>query len=235
VFYKKLKSIQTVARKNTPLNYEILSVLLLFAYPDRLAKKRAKSDGKYILSNAKGATLQMEDSLFTQEFLVVANLYAHERDSLINLALSITMADLEEYFSSFILTQESILYNKEVKNFEIRENSTFFSFSLMMSHMSKHPIGRFIHLPTVPLEDSVFPPQSSSHNRNLGNVTRWNRRGEGNALGQPSSQNQTLFVLTFLQRQIQMVACQLLVFFYFLFFLFFFFFPLSVSLFLSTL
>ena len=52
---------------------------------------------------------------------------------------------------------------------------------------------------------------------------------EGNALGQPSSQNQTLFVLTFLQRQIQMVACQLLVFFFF-FCLFLFLPPLGLPL-----
>ncbi|MEA1892837.1 MAG: ATP-dependent helicase HrpB, partial [Campylobacterota bacterium] len=129
-FYKKLKSIKKVAKKNSSLNGGILSVLLLFAYPDRLARRRSNKSDKYILSNAKGAKLHVEDSLFNQEFLVVANLQAHERDSVINLALSITKADIERYFSSFITKEESISYNKELKKFDIRESSYFLKLQL---------------------------------------------------------------------------------------------------------
>ena len=124
-FYKKLKGIKKGVKKNTLLNQEILSVLLLFAYPDRLARRRTKNDNKYILSNAKGALLNLEDSLFNQEYLVVANLYAKDKNSVINLALSITMAEIEEYFSSFIVKNSSINYNKGLKKFDIRENSYF--------------------------------------------------------------------------------------------------------------
>ncbi|NOQ32221.1 MAG: ATP-dependent helicase HrpB [Helicobacteraceae bacterium] len=124
-FYRKLKSIKKVTKKSTLLKHDILSVLLLFAYPDRLAKRRSKNDNKYILSNAKGAILYVEDSLFNEEYLVVANLNAHDRDSVINLALSITMAEIQEYFSSLIINKESITYNKEAKKFDIRENSYF--------------------------------------------------------------------------------------------------------------
>ncbi len=129
-FYKKLKNIKKVSKKNTSFDQEMLSVLLLFAYPDRLARRRVKNDNKYILSNGKGATLHVEDSLFNQEFLVVANLHAHDRDSVINLALSITMSEIEEYFSSFIVNTESINYNKEAKKFDIRESSYFLKLQL---------------------------------------------------------------------------------------------------------
>ena len=129
-FYKKLKSIKKVAKKNTSFNHEMLSVLLLFAYPDRLARLRTKNDNKYILSNAKGAILHIEDSLFNQEYLVVANLNAHDKDSVIHLALSITMAEIEQYFSAFIVNKESITYNKEAKKFDIRESSYFLQLQL---------------------------------------------------------------------------------------------------------
>ncbi|MDF1875469.1 ATP-dependent helicase HrpB [Sulfurimonas sp. SAG-AH-194-I05] len=129
-FYKKLKSIKKVQKKNTSLNIEMISVLLLFAYPDRLARKRTNNDNKYILSNAKGAKLHMEDSLFNEEYLVVANLHAHDKDSVINLALSITMIGIQEYFSSLIVNKESITYNKEAKKFDIRENSYFLKLQL---------------------------------------------------------------------------------------------------------
>jgi len=124
-FYKKLKSIQQVQMKKSSLKKEILGVLLLFAYPDRLAKRRNYNENKYILSNGKGAVLHYEDSLFNEEFLVAANLHAHNKDSVINLALSISMADIEEYFSSYLSTKQSITYNKETKKFDIKEETYF--------------------------------------------------------------------------------------------------------------
>ena len=124
-FYKKLKSFQQTAKKNSSLRTDILSILLLFAYPDRLAKRRVKKGNKYILSNAKGALLHNEDPLFDEEYLVAANLHAHDKDSIIHLALSISVPDIEKYFSSFIHTKESITYNQETKKFDIREETYF--------------------------------------------------------------------------------------------------------------
>ncbi|MCK4975014.1 MAG: ATP-dependent helicase HrpB, partial [Sulfurimonas sp.] len=142
-FYKKLKSIKKVAKKNSSLNTEMLSVLLLFAYPDRLARLRTKNDNKYILSNAKGAILHVEDSLFNQEYLVVANLNAHDTDSFINQALSISKAEIEQYFSSFIVNKESITYNKEAKKFDIRESSYFLQLQLHSKPSQSSPKQNF--------------------------------------------------------------------------------------------
>ena len=129
-FYNKLKSIKKVAKKNSEIDQEMLSVLLLFAYPDRLAQQRIKDDNKYKLSNGKGAILHGEDTLFNQEFLVAANLQANDRDSFINLALSISLEKIEQYFSSFIKNEESITYNKEAGKFDIRESSYFLELQL---------------------------------------------------------------------------------------------------------
>ena len=147
LIYKKLQSIQNVAQKKNLLNQEIISVLLLFAYPDRLAHRRAANDNRYILSNAKGAMLHPEESLFNEEFLVVAHLYAHERDSTIQLAASITMQEIEEYFSSSIVTKESISYNKEAKKFDIRQNSYFLGLQLYSKpsqSLAKHDFKKLI-------------------------------------------------------------------------------------------
>ena len=129
-FYNKLKSIKNITQKNSTLNPKIVAVLLLFAYPDRLAKQRAKDDNRYKLSNGKGAVLHVEDSLFNQEFLVVPNLFAHEKESYINLAIPIFMEQIEEYFASFIVQKESIIYNKESKKFDIRESKHFLELEL---------------------------------------------------------------------------------------------------------
>ena len=108
----------------------VVSILLLFAYPDRLAKQRSKNSDKYKLSNSKGAILNVEDTLFNQEFLVVSNLSAHVKDSYINMALSISLQQIEEYFPQFLITKESINYNKEKKQFDIRENRYFLELEL---------------------------------------------------------------------------------------------------------
>jgi len=130
LLYGRLQRISNAAQRNIRLKQEILAVLLLFAYPDRLAHRRTPNDNRYILSNAKGALLHTQDSLFNQEYLVVANLHARERDSVIQLALSITLQDIEQYFCTFITQKESVTYNKEAKRFDIRQNSYFLQLQL---------------------------------------------------------------------------------------------------------
>ena len=95
------------------------------AYPDRLAKRRAKNDNRYKMSNSKGAIIHNEDSLFNEEYLVVANLNANAKDSFINRALSIDFSQVEEYFPAFIEQRESVNYNAELKKFDIRESRYF--------------------------------------------------------------------------------------------------------------
>ena len=129
-FYKRLKSIKKVTKKNYKLNQEMMGVLLLFAYPDRLAKQRGKKDNRYKLSNGKGAVLHIEDALFGNEYLVVPMLNAHQKDSYINFASSIGLSQIEEYFPQLINKKESISYNKENKKFDIREKGCFLDLEL---------------------------------------------------------------------------------------------------------
>ena len=127
---KQLKNLKKVNKKNTKLNQEILAILLLFAYPDRLAKRRAKNENRYKLSNGKGAVLHIEDSLFNEEYLVVSNLNANDKNSYINLAISISLAQIEEYFATHIKQSEKITYNKENKKFDLRVNKYFLDLEL---------------------------------------------------------------------------------------------------------
>ncbi|QOY55658.1 ATP-dependent helicase HrpB [Candidatus Sulfurimonas marisnigri] len=146
-FYSKLKKIKKVDKKSSVLNKDILAVLLLLAYPDRLAMQRAKNENRYKLSNGKGAILHLEDSMFNEEFLVVPNLNANESDSFINLSMSISMQQIEKYFSDFIKQEESINYNKQNKKFDIRDNSYFLQLQLYSSvsnQSSKHNYKKLI-------------------------------------------------------------------------------------------
>jgi ATP-dependent RNA helicase HrpB len=138
-FYSKLKKIKKVLSRDAVFQINRLSVLLLLAYPDRLAARRAKNDNRYKLSNGKGALLDVEDSLFNEEYLVVANLNAHVKDSFINQALSISLSEIEEYFTEFIRTQESVTYNSETKKFDIRESRYFLELELSSKPVQLQP------------------------------------------------------------------------------------------------
>ena len=129
-FYSKLQRIKKVTSKKRVLEQDIVAPLLLLAYPDRLAKRRVKNSNRYKLSNAKGAILHQEDSLFNEEYLVVANLNANDRDSFINLAIGISLSQIEEFFSNLIAVKQTISYAKESKKFELRESRTFLKLEL---------------------------------------------------------------------------------------------------------
>jgi len=124
-FYTKLKKITKIGLKRREFEPRFLGVLLLLAYPDRLAKRRVKNDNRYKLSNAKGAILNREDRLFNEEYLVVPSLNANAKDSYIREALAIFVEDIRENFSDLIRVEKSLKFNKDTKKFDLRETSYF--------------------------------------------------------------------------------------------------------------
>lgn len=79
-----------------------LGVLLAFAYPDRIARRRAGADARYQLANGRGAVFPGAESIARQEYIVAADLDDREREARIQLAASITKSELQEYFADRI-------------------------------------------------------------------------------------------------------------------------------------
>ncbi len=129
-YFKKLKAIENINTSNENFDEEKLAIILLYGYPDRLAKQRNIKDNKYKLSNAKGAILNIEDGFFNEEFLIVPSLNAQNKDSYINLAARISLVTIEEYFGDNIKIKETITYNRENKKFDIREVKNYFELEL---------------------------------------------------------------------------------------------------------
>src|SRR6478609_1835655 len=61
-------------------------VLLAFAYPDRIAKRRAGDGGRYQLANGRGASFANPESIAREEFIVAVDVDDRERDARILLA-----------------------------------------------------------------------------------------------------------------------------------------------------
>jgi len=75
-------------------------LLLAFAYPDRIGRRRPGTDGaRYTLANGRGAHFADIQSLGKQEFIVAVDLDDRERDARILLAAPLTRDEIEEHFS----------------------------------------------------------------------------------------------------------------------------------------
>lgn len=167
--YNKLKKIKTVESKNKQFDPEMLGILLLFAYPDRLAKQRGNDDLRYKLSNGKGATLSSSnDELFNKQYLVVADLSAQNRDSFINLALSLTLESIENYFSHLFSSQSVIEFDKKKQEFIGKDVTMFLQLELLSKPPQKLPKEMFQeHLIALIRKENLTPLSWSKKAKNL--------------------------------------------------------------------
>lgn len=116
IFFTRLNKIKEIKREKS-FDKNLLGIILLFAYPDRLAKKRVNADNIYALSNKKAALIN-DDTLQKNEYLVAVNISAKQTNSYINQALAVDFKLLEKYLKNHFTTSiESI--NKD--NFELYE------------------------------------------------------------------------------------------------------------------
>ena len=96
----------TAAAQRAPAGLE--GVLLAFAYPDRIARKRAGADNRFVLANGRGAQFAEPQSLSQREFIVAIDADDRDRDARITLAAPLSRADLEEYFSSHLKSTDEV-------------------------------------------------------------------------------------------------------------------------------
>lgn len=130
-FFKRLKRCSTSAikattsatiNKETPDN-NFSGVLLAYAYPDRIAKKRHGNDARYLLSNGKGAVIPPHLQQHLHEYIVVANLDARQGEACIYLAADINAEQLQEYFIDIIQKKEKIEWNEKTQRVEVKQSS----------------------------------------------------------------------------------------------------------------
>jgi ATP-dependent helicase HrpB len=86
-------------------------LLLAFAYPDRIGRRRPGSQPRYTLSNGRGAFFREADSVSRQEFIVAVDLDDRDRDARILLAAPLARADLLEHFTERLVSTEAIEWN----------------------------------------------------------------------------------------------------------------------------
>jgi ATP-dependent helicase HrpB len=95
--------------------------LLALAYPDRIGRRRGAGErrgpprpgeGRFLLSNGRGATLAGSDSLARAEFIVAVELDDRQADARIDLAAPVARVTLEQLFAERILDEERIAWDE---------------------------------------------------------------------------------------------------------------------------
>jgi ATP-dependent helicase HrpB len=83
-------------------------LLLAFAYPDRVGRRRAGTEARYTLANGRGAHFAETQSLGRQEFIVAVDLDDRERDARILLAAPLDRSDIEKHLSDRLERAETV-------------------------------------------------------------------------------------------------------------------------------
>jgi ATP-dependent helicase HrpB len=86
-------------------------LLLAFAYPDRIGKRRPGDAPRYQLSNGRGASFAGPESIAREEFIVAVDLDDREREARIFLAAPLKRADLETHFADQLLERDEVFWD----------------------------------------------------------------------------------------------------------------------------
>jgi ATP-dependent helicase HrpB len=104
--------------KDEQSDSSVCGLLLAFAYPDRIAKRR--SDGRYLLKNGRGARLRKDQLLGREPYIVAAELADAGIDSLIYLAAPVAERELLQYFSDQMIKEELVEWDEVTQSVQAR-------------------------------------------------------------------------------------------------------------------
>jgi ATP-dependent helicase HrpB len=85
-----------------------VGTLLAFAYPDRIAKRRAGAEPRYQLASGRGALFANPEAIAREELIVAAELDDREREAQIRLAAPLARTDLLEYFAAGVVARDEV-------------------------------------------------------------------------------------------------------------------------------
>jgi len=135
-FFRRLQQCSKAVLSKDRSDNHYSGVLLAYAYPDRIAKRRNANEARYLLSNGKGAVIPPYLQHHLHEYLVVANLDAKQGEACIYLAADISAEQLREYFSGNIQHEERVEWNESAQRVEVKQTSSIGKIVLQESIVS---------------------------------------------------------------------------------------------------
>lgn len=87
-------------------------LVLAFAYPDRIGRRRPGGEPRFALSGGQGAYFHDHEPLAAEEWLVAAELDGDRREARIFLGAPLSRADIDEHFADLIRTEDKVAWDK---------------------------------------------------------------------------------------------------------------------------
>lgn len=100
-----------LALRDTPEDDSKLGLLLAFAYPERIARQKAKATSRYVMVSGKQAILPPSSKMSRHEFLVIADADVRGTDVRVFLCASILKEALVEHFSGLIRSEDEVRWD----------------------------------------------------------------------------------------------------------------------------
>lgn len=122
-----LKKPELLASTDLPL--ENLGLLLAYAYPERVAKARGNI-GDFVCASGKGVTVDEQDALASEKFLVFADLIQTNRVSKVRLAAKIDLPQIESIFTNHIIQKEVAIFDETNGKIIARKQKKLFALIL---------------------------------------------------------------------------------------------------------
>ena len=107
--------LQRLHERRNPYDPENAGLLLAFAYPDRIARRRHGQQENYLLSSGSGASLPRFDPLSSSEYLVVPTLDAGSAQGRIFLAASVSLAELRRQHGNLFDQKTEVYWDTDNK------------------------------------------------------------------------------------------------------------------------
>ncbi len=105
----KLTGLDSLVKMNIGLDKT--GLLLAYAYPERVAKARGAL-GDFICANGKGVTLNDQDALAGEYFLVIADLMQSQGVLQVRLAATIDLSQIAQVFAGKIIEQDIAIFDQ---------------------------------------------------------------------------------------------------------------------------
>lgn len=122
-----------------------VGLLLAFAYPDRIARRRGGDPYRYLLANGRGARLDPACPLAGHDWLAVAELDGSGNDSLIRLAAPVAPEVLERHFAAAFDKRHEVSWDASLGRPVARRRRTLGAIVVEEQPWADPPPGAFRH------------------------------------------------------------------------------------------
>ncbi len=112
---RSLKAVRQPKRTTRRQADTSASLLLALAYPDRIAKRHEGDEARYLLTSGRGAVFTTPDPLGSEPYLVLADLEGVAQWARINLAVPITLKDIESLYFDQIDETQSVSWDDKTQ------------------------------------------------------------------------------------------------------------------------